>query len=46
VQAAGLLDHVFTRDEMRRAKRQVDVLVKDEAIDAAVMVAVMASTGI
>ncbi len=36
VRAAGLLDYVFTKDEMRRAKRRVEELVKDEAIGQAV----------
>jgi Golgi phosphoprotein 3 len=53
--AAGLLDHLFTRDEMRRASKVVEDLVRDdavgqavietiEAINAAVMAAVMVAT--
>jgi len=53
--AAGLLDHLFTRDEMQRARKGIEALVQDEAvgqavsetieaIGAAVMAAVMVAT--
>lgn len=53
--AAGLLDHLFTRDEMRRATKAVEALVENdavgqavtetiEAIDAAVMAATTVAT--
>jgi Golgi phosphoprotein 3 len=55
VLAGGLLDHLFTRDELRRAKKVVEDLVESdavgqavtetiEAINAAVMTAVMVAT--
>ena len=42
VRAAGMLDYVFTKDEMRTAKRRVEELVKDEAIGQAVAEAIEA----
>jgi hypothetical protein len=36
VRASNLLDHLFTRDELRFAKRRVEGLVKDEAVGQAV----------
>ena len=42
VRAGGLLDNVFTKDEMRRAKRRVEELVKDEAVGQAVAEAIQA----
>ena len=55
-QAAGLLDHLFTRDELRQAKKRVEALVKDDAVgqavqevidsvNAAVAASVMVATG-
>jgi golgi phosphoprotein 3 len=38
--AADLLDHLFTRDELRQAKKRVEALVKDEAIGQGVQEAV------
>ena len=38
--AAGLLDHLFTRDELRQAQRRVEALVKDEAVGQAVQEAI------
>ncbi len=38
--AAGLLDHVFTRDELRQASKRVEALVKDDAVGQAVQEAI------
>jgi len=37
VQASGLLDHVFTIDEIRSARKRVQALAKDDPIGAAIM---------
>ncbi len=37
VQASELLDHVFTIDEIRSARKRVQALVKDDPIGAAIM---------
>jgi hypothetical protein len=40
VRASNLLDHLFTRDELRVAKKRVEALVKDEAVGQAVKEAI------
>lgn len=42
VRAAGLEDHLFTRDEIKQARRRIEELTKSEAVGQAVVEAIQA----